>query len=396
MTGGTDSRAQLATAVPLAPMFLPKITPPFNAQTGSLMAPNVFATAHMNSPWNPTLTQTNNVAKINPWMTSQPIEIEVVSDQQAQAPSMPKQQEVGKISWSSAEELADALFPKKQEQQQARNMHEGLLNHKEVLRQLQKRTNHAHDGLATHDHMLDGLQRHTELAHVGLLDHKNVLEKMQTQTQQMQSDMKAHINSSAAQFMVQEQRLNAHETRMKNNFETLLQSHKELRQSSLSNTVLEDLRKQNSELQNQHDQLRQDFVQQQRVLDAQNHTLSLHKDHLLQQKNEMLNIKSTQQTHNTMMSTMQGNDRYHTTNSQTQSSAIAALQRNYESMLAKTNVQKNDAMLQDLNARCRSLEMQSNDQGTRIDRLHNTIQQQKPADTHVHFSSVEGPRTRLR
>ena len=110
----------------------------------------------------------------------------------------------------------------------------------------------------------------------------------------------------------------------------------------------------------------------------------------------MLNIKSTQQTHNTMMSTMQGNDRYHTTNSQTQSSAIAALQRNYESMLAKTNVQKNDAMLQDLNARCRSLEMQSNDQGTRIDRLHNTIQQQKPADTHVHFSSVEGPRTRLR
>ena len=113
-------------------MFLPKITPPF-AQTGSALTPNVFATAHVNSPWNPTLT--GNVANVSPWMTAQPIEIEVVPEQQAQAPCM-QQEKPAKISWSSAEELADALFPSKAEQQQAQHVHEGLMNHKHMLLKL--------------------------------------------------------------------------------------------------------------------------------------------------------------------------------------------------------------------------------------------------------------------
>ena len=348
MTGGQDTKAAPVHVVPHAAMFLPKISPPF-AQTGSALTPNVFATAHVNSPWNPTLT--GNGAKLSPWMTAQPIEIEVVPEQQAQAPSI-QPEKSAKISWSSAEELADALFPSKAEQQQAQHVHEGLLNHKKVLQQLQSKT------------------------------------------ENLGSSLKEHVHTTATHMMAQERRHKQHAAHTENAIETLKD---ELKMQTHSNSALQELQKANSRLQQQHEQLRQDFVQQQRAMETHSQTLSLHKDALLQHKNEMMNIKSTQKTHDSLMTTIQANDKYHSAHNQSQSTAISALQRDYHNLLKKdSNMQKTQAQLEDLHARIKKQESQVSEHGAHIERMRNTIQQPKPDDTHVRFASLEAPRSRGR
>lgn len=132
-------------------------------------------------------------------------------------------------------------------------------------------------------------------------------------------------------------------------------------------------------------------------METHSQTLSLHKDALLQHKNEMMKIKSTQQTHDSLMSTIQANDKYNSANSQSQSTAISALQRDYQNLLNKdSNMQKTQARLEDLHARIKKQESQASEHGAHIERLRNTMQQPRPDDTHVRFASLEAPRSKCR
>jgi hypothetical protein len=100
------------------------------------MPPKVFPSTHMQSPWNTAhymqaapITQTPTG-----WGTSAlpPVDIEVLAE-----PS-PATAENTKITWTSAEQLADAIFPTDAENiaNSIEPMHHGLMNHKMEIEKL--------------------------------------------------------------------------------------------------------------------------------------------------------------------------------------------------------------------------------------------------------------------
>ena len=97
-----------------------------------------FPSAHMPSPWNTGhyMAVTPSTQKATGWGTSSlpPVDIEVISE----SPVVTK--ENTKIAWTSAEQLADALFPTEAENMAIRlePFHDGLLNHKTEIENLHR------------------------------------------------------------------------------------------------------------------------------------------------------------------------------------------------------------------------------------------------------------------
>ena len=108
---------------------------------------------------------TNNA--LNPgWgqSTMPPIDIQVLNDQEA-VTNKQNVKENTKVSWTSAEQLADAIFPSSGAREaQTQDMHDGLLNHKTAIEALYAENNRLHtqhDGLLNHKTAIEALQAHS-------------------------------------------------------------------------------------------------------------------------------------------------------------------------------------------------------------------------------------------
>jgi hypothetical protein len=137
-----------STATTQQQVLMPRINSPFSAynlqqtqQTAlplSALPAKGFPSAHMPSPWNTAqYTQAAPMAqKATAWGTSAlpPVEIEVLAE------TSPTSKENTKVSWTSAEQLADAIFPTNADdmQQSLEPFHHGLLNHKMEIETLYK------------------------------------------------------------------------------------------------------------------------------------------------------------------------------------------------------------------------------------------------------------------
>jgi len=80
--------------------------------------------------------------------------------------------DVVKVSYTSAEDLADALFPTSEKHQKVTTQ---LRNQDKHLRALSQHRKLMHDGLLDHKERLQSLGQHREMVHAGLIDHRNVL-----------------------------------------------------------------------------------------------------------------------------------------------------------------------------------------------------------------------------
>lgn len=80
--------------------------------------------------------------------------------------------DVVKVSYTSAEDLADALFPTTEKQHKVTTQ---LRNQDKHLRALSQHRKLVHDGLLDHKEQLQSLGQHREMVHAGLIDHRNVL-----------------------------------------------------------------------------------------------------------------------------------------------------------------------------------------------------------------------------
>ena len=109
--------------------------------------------------------------------------------------------DVVKVAYTSAEDLADALFPTTEAQQKASArmhrqdkhiralsdhstlVHEGLMDHTKHIRELSQHRTLVHDGLMDHTKHIRALSKHRALVHEGLIDHRNQVQNLHTQTQ---------------------------------------------------------------------------------------------------------------------------------------------------------------------------------------------------------------------
>lgn len=109
--------------------------------------------------------------------------------------------DVVKVAYTSAEDLADALFPTTEAQQKASArmhrqdkhiralsdhstlVHEGLMDHTKHIRELSQHRTLVHDGLMDHTKHIRALSKHRALVHEGLIDHRNQVQNLHTQGQ---------------------------------------------------------------------------------------------------------------------------------------------------------------------------------------------------------------------
>lgn len=361
MTGQTSS-AQNSTK-----MLLPKMQSPFqiiNApyQVPAVGTPNVFATAHLRSPWNPAMTKPMspaiNKTMSSPWMQqSAAIDIEVVP--QALSEVKDTAQDTSKISWTSAEQLADALFPESAKQQTTEQMHLGLLNHKKALeeislktQQLQERVTKQHFGLMDHKDVLEThdikhtdaledmslttkeLQKKLALQHDGLLNHVEELKKNSNATQVLAKDFDEHKHLTAVQ-------LRAHSHRLKQRDE-----QRDDIKSSLSSLMADNIQTKTAlqALQKQNEQLRAEHVENRQALTHHTESLSDHRRALRQHRDEMMSVKHAQNSQHAVIASMQSthsqSSKLRDSNAATVSAnaaAIASLKHDLQHIQSKIN-----------------------------------------------------------
>lgn len=101
------------------------------------------------------------------------------------------------VTFNSAEDLADVLFPvparELEDWKDHKNkVHEGLVQHKQVLEDLHTHKASMHEGLLQHKDVLQDLHTHKNLTHEGLLQHKDVLEDLHTHKQLVHEGLLQH------------------------------------------------------------------------------------------------------------------------------------------------------------------------------------------------------------
>ena len=179
---------------------MPRINSPFNAynlqQTAfanqvGCATPKTFPSMHMASPWNtaqymqsqyaqsyhmqaPSHEQMElNTQKPTAWgaSTIPPVDIEVL------ATPDPVTQQNTKVAWTSAEQLADAIFPSSLDHvaDSIKPLHEGLLDHKSSIEKL-------HHGALNHKTEIESL-------HHGVLNHKTEIESLHMATASKKNDI---------------------------------------------------------------------------------------------------------------------------------------------------------------------------------------------------------------
>ena len=193
---------------------MPRINSPFNAynlqQTAfanqvGCATPKTFPSMHMASPWNtaqymqsqyaqsyhmqaPSHEQMElNTQKPTAWgaSTIPPVDIEVL------ATPDPVTQQNTKVAWTSAEQLADAIFPSNLDHvaDSIKPLHEGLLDHKSSIEKL-------HHGALNHKTEIESLHHgvlnhNTEIEnlHLGVLNHKTEIESLHMATASKKNDI---------------------------------------------------------------------------------------------------------------------------------------------------------------------------------------------------------------
>jgi len=176
-------------------LLLPRINTPFAAYNlpktphtaFASPQPVMFPTSNMPSPWHTaqflhaqqsTQQMLPNTPQQTTWATSAlpPVEIEV----RETAPDVPVNT---KVSWTSAEQLADAIFPTQAENltNAVEHYHHGLLNHKKEIENLYE----------TSAQMSDIAKDH----HDGLLNHKAEIEQLHKTTDSLSDTLKRQTNS---------------------------------------------------------------------------------------------------------------------------------------------------------------------------------------------------------
>jgi predicted nucleic acid-binding Zn-ribbon protein len=207
---------------------MPRINSPFNAynlqQTAfanqvGCATPKTFPSMHMASPWNtaqymqsqyaqsyhmqaPSHEQMElNTQKPTAWgaSTIPPVDIEVL------ATPDPVTQQNTKVAWTSAEQLADAIFPSNLDHvaDSIKPLHEGLLDHKSSIEKLHHGAlNHKteieslHHGVLNHKTEIESLHHgvlnhNTEIEnlHLGVLNHKTEIESLHMATASKKNDI---------------------------------------------------------------------------------------------------------------------------------------------------------------------------------------------------------------
>jgi len=249
-------------------LFLPRINTPFSAC--NLQQPHIAQMAHMaNIAQMPQMQQMSQMQQMpqtaftqnmpSPWHTAQflPVQQPCMQTTWATAAAPPIEIEVHesaaktavdtKVSWTSAEQLADAIFPTKIETMTnaIEPLHVGLLNHKEQITNQQLDIAKQHNGLLNHKNVLDsqhlgllnhktaidnqhiGLLNHKEVLdsqHLGLLSHKNAIENLL----QMNADMSNKIDTQTNSLSTHQILHSAFDTKYNNLQKTL----KEMQDSS--------------------------------------------------------------------------------------------------------------------------------------------------------------------
>jgi hypothetical protein len=140
------------------------------------------------------------------WATAAPPPIEIeVYDTASKAPVDTK------VSWTSAEQLADAIFPTQTENANAiEPMHHGLLNHKEQIENLYKTTEPLQNSLIDQHH--------------GLMNHKDEIENLY----QIHDDLSKKIDKQKSSLSTHQVLHSAYDTKYNN----LQKSLKEMQDSS--------------------------------------------------------------------------------------------------------------------------------------------------------------------
>jgi uncharacterized phage infection (PIP) family protein YhgE len=145
------------------------------------------------------------------WATSAvspEVEMHIVSQSAEAAENKTNNSTEGHNTWTSAEELANAIFPSnlQADAEHTSKVHLGLLNHKNEIESLKQslavlENNHFHDGLLNHRTEIQNLKKslkditaktsahsdHVHLDHVhnGLLDHKKEIERLQKSVEEL-------------------------------------------------------------------------------------------------------------------------------------------------------------------------------------------------------------------
>jgi chromosome segregation ATPase len=190
--------------------------------------PVMFPTSNMPSPWHTAqFLQVQQPSMQTTWATAAapPIEIEV------HEPTSKTEFDT-KISWTSAEQLADAIFPTNSESMtNANDVHYGLLNHKEQITNHQLNISNQHNGLLNHKTAI-------ESQHDGLLNHKNEIENLLQMHAHLSNRLDLQTNSLSTHQVLQ----SANETK----YNTLHKTLKDMQHSS--NLELEKIEKVTAQL----------------------------------------------------------------------------------------------------------------------------------------------------
>jgi len=214
-------------------LFLPRINTPFSAynlpqpqmaqtpQTPQMLqlpqtafassVPVMFPTSNLPSPWHTAqFLQVQQPNMQTAWATSAAPAIEI----EVHEPS--KKTEVDtKISWTSAEQLADAIFPTNSAiMTNADDVHYGLLDHKEHITNHQLNIDNQHDGLLNHKTAL-------ESQHLGLMNHKEEIENLLKLNANLSKRLDMQTNSLSTHQVLH----SAYDTKYNNLQKTMKEMH---------------------------------------------------------------------------------------------------------------------------------------------------------------------------
>ena len=220
-------------------LLLPRINTPFAAynlpktQHTAFASPQpvMFPTSNMPSPWHTAqfLHAQQSTQQMLPstqqptmWATSAlpPVEIQV-QETAAENPDIPANT---KVSWTSAEQLADAIFPTRAESltNAVEHYHHGLLNHKAEIENLYE----------THAQMSDESKDH----HFGLLNHKEEIEKLHARTHNLSATLKRQTDSLSTHQVLHSAYDTKH-TNLKNNLKEMEDKSSKMQKSVEDNNL---------------------------------------------------------------------------------------------------------------------------------------------------------------
>lgn len=161
---------------------------------------------------------------------SSAVNIKILGADKSVYPDSPTTSSNAEIKFSSAQDLANTLFPTS-DHAQMKDIHTGLLNHTKNIENLNdfasKHYNMTQDALNLHD---TGLRHHTDVLqqqHTGIANHRDVLSKQHTallQHKNLLEQQTAHVNALLESDKIKHNGLENH-TEALNNFKMTAETH---------------------------------------------------------------------------------------------------------------------------------------------------------------------------